>query len=449
VSKAGNDTRVMWAVAILAGLLAGGWWWSSSKEKQLQQEALMADQKRDMQVAGAVIDEGLEMLRVREDLRPFYQYNALYSPPDVIALSDPLVVSPLASIEDERIDAFFQIDPGGKVRTPYDIDDTVSEKTTAVIKRLTHEEFNDLRELARVAPEREQQIEREVLARLQKEDQKAARAYRRAQLKRARAQARTTQVAQNQKQRRNTTSQEPQQENAPRVAQNRKARRNTNAPSQLSQQVQKQGVQPSKLSQSSGSNNYTVSLDQRAKQLYSDIKQNVSSGSALNTRSAPRITRQNVSEKPSKLASKKISTAPQQKKISIKPYKPKRTKQDTEALLEKERTLPQGPSATVLYTRMSYARINDQLVLYRAVTHEGITSVQGAFLNQEHLKNEWVPQTMARHSQRSIPTRMLSEDDAKTQCTLSSKVHAFFKHHGGRKRALVEPRRKRSRGRAL
>lgn len=104
-------------------LLGGGWLRSTWREHETRLREASA---RVMSVADRVhgaIDESLEELRAREDERPFYLYSHFYSPPDVLALSDPVAVSPLARPPtDPRIIGHFQLDPGGMVRTPYTAD---------------------------------------------------------------------------------------------------------------------------------------------------------------------------------------------------------------------------------------------------------------------------------------------------------------------------------------
>jgi signal transduction histidine kinase len=62
-------------------------------------------------------------LVAREDERPFYEYSHYYSPPDVLALTDPVAISPLATESgDPRIVGHFELDPDGTLRTPYAIE---------------------------------------------------------------------------------------------------------------------------------------------------------------------------------------------------------------------------------------------------------------------------------------------------------------------------------------
>lgn len=103
-------------------LLAIGWLSASLHAHELATRDQEATLVRTAEMARAAVDESLEELRAREDARPFYLYNHYYSPPDVLALSDPVAVSPLAAEpSDARIVGYFQVEPGGAVRTPYSV----------------------------------------------------------------------------------------------------------------------------------------------------------------------------------------------------------------------------------------------------------------------------------------------------------------------------------------
>lgn len=104
-------------------LLGGGWLFSMWRERETRMREASAQLMRVAEGVRGAIDESLEELRQREDERPFYLYSYFYSPPDVLAISDPVAVSPLAHPPtDPRIVGHFQIDPGGMVRTPYTSD---------------------------------------------------------------------------------------------------------------------------------------------------------------------------------------------------------------------------------------------------------------------------------------------------------------------------------------
>ncbi|MEZ4338489.1 MAG: HAMP domain-containing sensor histidine kinase [Sandaracinaceae bacterium] len=132
-------------------LLGGGWLWSSWRERTTRLREERARLERVASVVRGAVDESLEELRQREDDRPFYLYGYYYSPPDVLAISDPVAVSPLAHPPtDPRVVGYFQIDPGGAVRTPYtpDAEGPPHELTARLRDLLAGSGFAPLRALA-------------------------------------------------------------------------------------------------------------------------------------------------------------------------------------------------------------------------------------------------------------------------------------------------------------
>lgn len=118
-------------------LLAAGWLVASLRAHSLSLRDREARLEQEIRSVRSAVDESLEELRVREDEREFYLYNKYYSPPDVIALNDPVAVSPLASDpSDERILGYFQVEPGGAIRTPYTQDETEHSTREDSIRRV-------------------------------------------------------------------------------------------------------------------------------------------------------------------------------------------------------------------------------------------------------------------------------------------------------------------------
>jgi hypothetical protein len=136
-------------VIALTALLAFGWWAAAGAERRAREAELRAGLRRTAGGVRAAIDESLEELRAREDRRPFYHYHHYFSPPDVLAVSDPVAVTPLATNpEDPRLVGHFQIDPDGNVRTPYDRERAPrSVRTDRVLGRLAHPAFGTLKAL--------------------------------------------------------------------------------------------------------------------------------------------------------------------------------------------------------------------------------------------------------------------------------------------------------------
>jgi signal transduction histidine kinase len=132
-------------------LLGGGWLWASLRERETRMNEARERLTSTADAVSAVVDGSLEELRAREDQRQFYLYNYYYSPPDVLALTDPVAISPLARpSSDPRIVGYFQIDPTGNVRTPYEPDDRADPPELALRIRgvIGNEAFAEIRSFA-------------------------------------------------------------------------------------------------------------------------------------------------------------------------------------------------------------------------------------------------------------------------------------------------------------
>ncbi|NOY94125.1 MAG: HAMP domain-containing histidine kinase [Deltaproteobacteria bacterium] len=137
-------------VALPTILLSGGWLRASGAERDAVEREQRTRLERSADTIRAAVDEGLEELRRREDARPFYLYNHFYSPPSVVAVNDPVAITPLAlTPQDARVVGYFQIDPDGTLRTPYTV--TVGAPDTPRSRRirrlLAAPEFAGLRAL--------------------------------------------------------------------------------------------------------------------------------------------------------------------------------------------------------------------------------------------------------------------------------------------------------------
>ncbi|HJL15606.1 MAG TPA: HAMP domain-containing sensor histidine kinase [Sandaracinaceae bacterium LLY-WYZ-13_1] len=136
-------------------LLGGGWLGSTLRERRTRLREARGRLMRTADAVRGAVDESLEELRRREDRRPFYLYHHYYSPPDVLAISDPVAVSPLAHPPtDARLVGHFQIQPSGAVRTPYPEDpDAAAEALPPLARRLrrlaSEPAFAPIRRLAR------------------------------------------------------------------------------------------------------------------------------------------------------------------------------------------------------------------------------------------------------------------------------------------------------------
>jgi len=107
-------------VALPTILLGVGWSVAAQRERDAGLRERQSQQERAIDAVRAAAEESLEELRSREDARPYYLYDYFYSPPDALALHDPVLVSPLAAAPtDKRIIGYFHVDPGGRPRSPH------------------------------------------------------------------------------------------------------------------------------------------------------------------------------------------------------------------------------------------------------------------------------------------------------------------------------------------
>ncbi|MCC7070839.1 MAG: HAMP domain-containing histidine kinase [Deltaproteobacteria bacterium] len=135
-------------------VLAAGWMLAARREAEGRQREAMALLTRSAEVIRRVVDGSLEELRLREDARSFDTYNHVYKPPDVVALGDALALSPLArDPEDPRVVGYFQIDPGGVLKTPYEPESRTRRHPRArdVTERVGNVAFTELRAQAHSA----------------------------------------------------------------------------------------------------------------------------------------------------------------------------------------------------------------------------------------------------------------------------------------------------------
>ncbi|MCY1053772.1 HAMP domain-containing sensor histidine kinase [Nannocystis sp. SCPEA4] len=129
--------------------LALGWLLAGLRERDMLAEQRQDELVQAAELLRAAVREGLEELRRREDARPFEHYGRFYRPPEVLALGEAVALSPLAGEPDDpRISAYFQLDPDGRVRTPYALEPGGSPRAVAVETLVAAAEFAPLRALS-------------------------------------------------------------------------------------------------------------------------------------------------------------------------------------------------------------------------------------------------------------------------------------------------------------
>lgn len=129
--------------------LALGWLLAGLRERTMLAEQRHGELVQAAELLRAAARESLEELRRREDARPFEHYGRFYRPPEVLALGEAVALSPLAGAPDDpRISAYFQIDPDGRVRTPYATEPGGSPRAREVEATVAGPEFAPLRALS-------------------------------------------------------------------------------------------------------------------------------------------------------------------------------------------------------------------------------------------------------------------------------------------------------------
>ncbi|MCC6877610.1 MAG: HAMP domain-containing histidine kinase [Sandaracinaceae bacterium] len=355
-------------------LLGGGWLLSTLRERETR---LREEQERLLRIADAVrgaVDESLEELRAREDARPFYLYNHYYSPPDVLAISDPIAVSPLAHApRDLRLVGHFQIEPGSIVRTPYEAEGVPASALAGRIRQRLQPEV-----VAMLAPlalgDAGGTMLQPVLP-AARPDGLAAREQSYRQLRPSIAR-----VPEIEPRRNGATTGQP---------------------------------QAGALARADGNANPTLGydLDQFSNMQVQEIALAQSGDTAASARvlergrQVPRFNRRDVSwEQLEQQQAVQLGGAPR--------GGPSRAPRQAPPIVREPEPEP-APAylgnavqneAEVDYTPMIYEPIGDTLVLYRVVSHEGASAVQGVLLDRDQLVRAWIPALVERHSVDARPS---------------------------------------------
>ncbi len=432
-------SRTRRVVALAAGLvlstllLGGGWLGSTWRERQTRLRESRARLARVADVVRGAVDESLEELRTREDERPFYLYAYYYSPPEVLAISDPIAVSPLAHPpSDLRIIGHFQIDPGGAVRTPYTADpegpphalstrvrSIVVSDTLAPLRQLTSDlEPRPPPEPARPAAGRSSlltlsvgdsrpvrasasapppssappsQLDLNTWGNAQAADLNLA--QRGDPLASARVQERGRQMPNYN--RRNVTweqAEAQQQSQAMRQQQSPSLPRRPTTP-QVRARLDRYRVDVAACAPG-------VDVITRLRIRGADGRAVRVAVSGVEDEAAERCVRDTLS------------------RVRFEPFL-------AETLVIGYGFAPARPSEPELadatgldnmvqretevdYTPMAFRRLGDQLVLHRLVTHEGVAVVQGVLMNRAHLSGAWIPSIVARHASHDATPTVVS-----------------------------------------
>ena len=404
-------------VALPTVLLGAGWLWATVRERDALEREERARLARVADVVRAAVDESLEELRRREDERPFYLYNHYYSPPDVLAISDPVAVSPLSrEPSDPRIVGYFQIDPDGAIRTPYaaEPDAALPERGRRVLEVAHSEALASLRD----------EIRGDVNPALVPTAPAAVPGLAEA----ARPIARRPPTAAAGDGRAPWQGEQPGSGVDDAVA------------------GQAEGLGPGGSSNLAPEGPLPVSLNQWGQEVFNDIQQAYGGDEEANLRvqrrgrSVPQ-TRRNVvdweevsqQQAPSQATSaaqgssaRQASTAAaRRRQASNRAARRQARAQDGDgggsdppAPVPPPLPVIRGGEADIDYTPMAWRAAPDALLLHRLVSHEGAAVVQAVVLDRDELISRWLPELLSRHAVEGVEPAVLSAGEGAVECGL-------------------------------
>jgi len=372
-------------VALPTVLLAVGWWLASLREQAGLAREHAAERRQTAERVAAAVREGLEELRRREDARPFYLYNHFYSPPEVLAVGDAVAVSPLAADPDDpRIVGHFQLDPGGRVRTPYPADDAApaTPRGDRIVALASTPAFAPLRALSFGTP--------------------AAPDTRLALAEPGPLTTNIGQLSNLAYQELNAQNEAPQQRPQRPAPRPRKqvpvTRRN-----QVSwEAIQSQQMRNVPIAQA---NDAAPLFEQSAAQQLSNA--DLANGPGPQDQVEP-PPQQAAAPRPAPANREPNNTAgpsPQATGLDADGPRPQDTRVD-------DASGPLSQDTKVDYTEMAYATLGDALVLQRVVSHAETGSVQGVLLDRAYLVDTWLPAVAARHAPADAVPRVVVDADA-------------------------------------
>lgn len=393
--------RLQLSVALMVTLttaLAFGWWRSARAEERARRDELRADLSRAIDGVRAAVEESLEELRGREDQRPFYEYHHYFSPPDVLALSDPVAVSPLATRpEDPRILGHFQIDPDGTVRTPYQREGAPrTARADRVHGVLADPAFGPLRALV------EQGAERNLLRSLPparpthgaaEEGRTIGTGTRSVATNGVRANRDREDVA--------AAAGSVEATNGETVGtgevETTEADPTLEGPLALGLEQWSNAVVAEIEAAQQGSESANLRLQQRGRQMPVTRRSLLPWDSGQATGSA-------TTQAEGQLPAREAERAPRARRVER--AAPPETADELSCVLDSPDAFDCAPTPAALldqreadvgYTPMAYRTLGEHLVLHRVVRHQGAAVVQGAILDRAHLRGVWLPALVERH----------------------------------------------------
>ena len=408
--------RILITVLLVATPTVGlgiGWLSAVRREEAGYARERRAAVERTADAVVTAAGESLEALRELEDARPYDQYNYYWSPPDVLATQEAVVVSPLVHPpEDARIIGWFQVDPGGQVRSPsshVDAPPEVRAHGEAVIAALRPESLAAARILAHGSVE---QIEvAQVQARVVRSEL-------------------PTNPVQSQGDWLSQVATEIRQAQAGSAVDldNLNQRGRVVRPSRAERswqdvQAENEGRLELNVLDVAAPGNVLPATTGNAvpqAQVYTPTIQGTSSGRT--TSDLPAFTN---SRRPQRQASRATSgTSPPPGPTPSVPQA--RTPRSRTRRVVVRRVVPappptaEGGGAEVVYTPMSWGLLGEQLALYRVVSSEGASSVQGLLIDREELFQRWLPALAEREAEAVAHVRIVGRgaDPATERCAV-------------------------------
>lgn len=397
-------------------LLGGGWLAATTRERDALVERERERLARAAEVVRGVVDESLGELREREDARSFNLYSHFYSPPDVLAISDPVAISPLArEPSDARLIGHFQVDPDGAVRTPYSLDAREEHPRSQRIRAIVEADaYAELRALAvggptdGASPEQPATPEGELLSlnygnprntgsvstvdqnywgNAQAQDIYAAQAGDPRASERVIQRGRQVPTFN----RRNVTWEEAQQQ-APsrRVAPRQQAAVVATRPSE----ARIQGA----LEEHADA--VRACVPERQVQVRLRLRASDGTPSGLSVDGVDTVEARGCVTR----ALRTIRLGPIREDLVVE-YRYGAGEAPRVAEGSRD-NLVQG-TTEVVYTPMTFRAVDGSWVLHRLVTHEGTSVVQGLLLDRERLVDEWIPALVERHFASGAEVRVV------------------------------------------
>jgi len=387
-------------IALSTVALGVGWLLSSLSARAAREAERIGELSRSADAVRGAVDESLEELRRREDSRPFYLYNPLYSPPDVLALNDPIAPSPLArDPEDRRVVGYFQIEPDGTVRTPYSAEPNGrdTERASRVVDLLRSAPYAPIRSLAN--PEVQQTAH--------EAEEPEALSFNLRQWLGGRS---------------SSSSQSAGSDWLSDRRQRRLAKRRATPSTPRDSSSSDSGSTSSDPLAPQGP--LTVSLNPWNQEVYNDLQLAQSGSEEANLRvqnrgrAVPQTRRNTVDWQ--EMQANQMRALDNQETHTQAPRRPerplgrRRSSHGSEPPAPVESPSERPPHAhevEVDYTPMAWRVSDEEMVLHRLVSHQGASVVQGMILDRRQIVGDWIPSLVGRHTLSGAPPRVISRGD--------------------------------------